>query len=103
MATEDPNNRNTRHPVSLFVGLGDHGDPPGRTRNISLSGLFVETPSRPPVGSDVQLWFVWGEDTFVGKAKVVRHANDGIGVAFVEPDTLFLGALAEILGIPALA
>jgi hypothetical protein len=103
MAIDDPNQRNARHSVSLFVGLGHDGKPPGRTRNISLSGLFVETPVRPPVGSSVDVWFVWGEDTFVGQAKVIRHADDGIGVAFLDPDALFLGALAEILGIPALA
>ncbi len=95
----DTNRLQQRHPVSLFVGMGSNGEPPGRTRNISLSGVFVETPSRPPVGSIVDIWFVWGEDTFVGKARVIRHAGDGIGITFVEPDTFFLGALAEILGI----
>ena len=100
MVRQQPDDRNVRHQVNLFVGLGTGGEPPGLTRNISLSGLFVQTPTRPPVGSTVDLWFVWGEDTFVGKARVIRHASDGIGVAFLEPDTLFLGALAEIVGLP---
>jgi hypothetical protein len=91
--------RKPRHPISLFVGLAADGDPPGRTRNISVSGLFLETGKRPPVGSLVDLWFVWGEDTFTGKARVIRHAQDGIGLAFVEPDKLFLDAIAEIVGI----
>ncbi len=91
--------RHLRQPVSLFVGLGRGDEKPARTRNISMSGLFLETEARPTVGSVVDVWFVWGEDTFIGKAKVIRHAADGIGVAFHEPDALFLGALAEILGI----
>lgn len=91
--------RHERHPVSLFVGLGSSGQAPGRTRNISLSGLFLETTERPPVGAVVDVWFVWGEDTYVGKASVVRHADDGLGLAYVEPDPLFLGALAEIVGV----
>ena len=72
---------------------------PGRTRNVSISGLFLETGERPGIESVVDLWFVWGDDTYVAKARVMRHAEDGIGVAFVEPDPLFLGALAEILGL----
>ncbi len=95
----DQTQRHLRQPVSLFVGLGHADQKPARTRNISMSGLFLETEARPSVGSIVDLWFVWGEDTFVGKAKVIRHAGDGIGVAFHEPDPLFLGALAEILGL----
>jgi len=90
-----------RTPVSLFVGLGQEGEPPGRTRNISLGGVFLETKKRPDVASLVDLWFVWGEETFVGKARVVHHADDGIGVAFVEPEPDFLKALAEILGLDA--
>ncbi len=95
----DRTQRHPRQSVSLFVGLGRGDEKPGHTRNISMSGLFLETPARPAVGSVVDLWFVWGEDTFVGKATVVRHAPDGVGLAFHEPDGLFLGALAEILGL----
>ncbi len=93
--------RHDRHPVSLFVGLGDTESTPARTRNLSVGGVFLETPSRPTVGEVVDLWFVWGEDTFVTKARVVHHAADGVGFSFVEPDPMFLGAIAEILGIPA--
>jgi hypothetical protein len=99
MPGEQTPQRYPRQPVSLFVGLGKTNEPPGRTRNMSMSGLFLETAARPAVESLVDLWFVWGEDTFVGKARVIRHAKDGVGLAFVEPDSLFLSALAEILGI----
>jgi hypothetical protein len=91
--------RLSRSPVSLFVGLGEPGEPPGRTRNISLGGVFLETKKRPELTTLVDLWFVWGEETFVGKARVVHHADDGIGVAFVDPEADFLKALAEILGL----
>lgn len=101
MAPDNASKREPRHPVSLFVGIGEDGQPPGRTRNISLSGLFLETDERPEIGSILNLWFVWGEDTFISDARVIRHADDGIGLAFVEPDGLFLGALAEILGMGA--
>ncbi len=91
--------RLSRSPVALFVVLGQEGEPPGRTRNISLGGVFLETKKRPEVGSVVDLRFVWGEETFVGKARVVHHADDGVGVAFIDPEADFLKALAEILGL----
>jgi hypothetical protein len=92
--------RYPRHPVSLFVGLGERQDQPGRSRNLSIGGLFLETGERPAVDTLVDLWFVWGEDTFVTKAKVIWHGDDGVGLSFVEPGTEVLGALAEILGMP---
>lgn len=95
--------RHPRHPVSLFVGLGEGEGHASRTRNVSIGGFFLETAARPAVGAVVDTWFVWGEETFVTKARVVWHAQDGIGLNFVEPDAGFLGALAEILGLPALA
>jgi hypothetical protein len=91
--------REPRHRVSLFVGLGTNHEPPGHTRDISLSGLFLETALRPAVGETVDMWFVWGEDTFTGKARVIRHAEDGIALAFIEPDPLFLEALSEIIDL----
>ncbi len=102
MSGDHPTQRQPRQQVSLLVTLGDGDEPPGRTRNISISGLFLETRRRPPVGEEVSLCFVWGEDTFVTRAQVIWHGDDGLGLKFVEPDTLFLGALAEILGLDAL-
>ena len=93
--------RHPRQPVSLFVGIGGDEHVPSRTRNMSISGLFLETDKRPDIDALVDLWFVWGDDTFVSKARVVRHATDGLGLTFVEPDGAFLSALAEILGIQA--
>src|SRR5262245_7735473 len=93
--------RQPRSSVSLFVGFGEGDQTPARTRNLSIGGVFLETATRPAVGEVVDLWFVWGEDTFIAKAKVVHHAVDGVGLSFVEPDTGFLGALAEILNLPA--
>ncbi len=86
--------------MSLFVGLGDEQQQPGRSRNLSVGGLFLETDQRPALDSLVNLWFVWGEDTFVTKARVIWHGDDGVGLNFVEPDGPVLNALAEILGLP---
>jgi hypothetical protein len=91
--------REPRQKIGLLVGIGGTASAAARTRDISLSGLFLETAERPPIGDLIDVWFVWGDDTFTGKAHVIRHADDGIGIAFVEPDNAFLGALAEVMGV----
>ena len=89
--------RAPRHTVTIFLTTGAEMAPFGRTRDISESGAFVETAERPAVGSTHELAIVWGEDTLVCTAKVVRHAADGVGVAFVNPEASFRAAVAEIL------
>lgn len=89
--------RPPRHRVSLFVSAGEEPVPFGRTRDLSVTGLFVETAERPPVALVVNLGLVWGEDGLVCAARVVRHANDGIGLSFLKPDAYFLRAISEIL------
>jgi hypothetical protein len=78
-----------RESIDLDV-LINHGlRPPicGRLRNISLSGLFVATPSaRPPLNAGVELVFVQQERGFVRihrlEATVTRRVEDGVGLMF---------------------
>jgi hypothetical protein len=87
-----------RYRVSLFVGSAEQDTVPfGRARNLSGSGIFLETAVRPEIGSTRELVFIWGDDTLTCKAKIVRHAADGIGLTFVDPDAGFLRASQEIL------
>ncbi len=86
-----------RYDVTLFICQGDEMKPFGRSRNVSVSGLFLETVERPPLGSLLTIALVWGEGTFTCQARVVRHAAEGVGLAFVDADPAFMGAVAEIL------
>ena len=89
--------RPQRHRVSLFVAAGDEPVPFGRTRDLSVTGVFVETEQRPEIERVVNLGLVWGEDSLICAARVVRHAADGIGLSFLKPDPFFLRAIVEIL------
>lgn len=86
-----------RYDITLFIGQGDEGIPLGHTRNLSLSGIFLETDARPPVDSVQEISLVWGEQTYVCRARIVRHADDGIGLTFLDPDQGFCWALDEII------
>jgi len=89
-----------RQPVTLFICRGEEMQPFGRSRDLSLSGLFLETRDRPPLGATPDIALVWGDGTFMCKTKVMRHADDGIGLQFIDPDPAFLGAVQEILNGP---
>lgn len=89
--------RPQRHCVNLFVSSGDEMLPFGRTRDLSVTGIFVETTTRPAIDSIVNIGLVWGDDSLVCAARVARHASEGIGLHFVNPDTFFLRAITEIL------
>lgn len=95
--------RATRQQVTLFIGgeLRDNGCPPvpfGRTRDLSLSGVYVVTDERPPVSEERQISLVWGDDAYSCRATVVRHGDDGIAFRFNEPGPGFMVALRDILG-----
>ena len=86
----------------LFIRLGDV--PVGRTRNLSETGIFLETDVRPAIGSQHELFLAWGSDFHSCSVRIIRHADDGIGLTFLEPDIGFKQAIAEILAdSPALA
>jgi hypothetical protein len=96
MATVAP-----RHRVTVFIGQGEEMLPFGRTRDLSTSGAFLETDQRPAVGTERDISVVWGKDTVICRAKVVRHDSEGIGVAFVNPPMPFQHVLNDIIdGVP---
>ncbi|MBI3179332.1 MAG: PilZ domain-containing protein [Deltaproteobacteria bacterium] len=86
-----------RYDVTLFICQGEQMTPLGRSRDVSESGLFLETAQRPTLGSLITIALVWGEGTFTCQARVARHADEGVGLSFVDPDPAFKGAIAEIL------
>ena len=98
----DPRDRRRpppRRAAALFVS-GASGDIPFcRTRDLSLTGLFLETNARPALGSVHEISLAWGDDLFTCRAKVVRHAADGVGICFVEADSLFNEAVQEIMDV----
>jgi len=88
-----------RFPVTLFIGNANDSIPLGRSRNVSLSGVFVETKTRPELNTTLEIWFVWGEEVCSCTARVVRHAEDGVGLTFIDPEALFIRALQEMTGL----
>ena len=89
--------RAPRYTVTVFLTAGEEMRPFGRTRDLSVTGAFVETSDRPPLGEVRELAIVWGEDTLVSSARIARHAADGVGVTFVDPPEAFQKAVSEIL------
>lgn len=85
--------KHERHPVHVDVTLNfqDKHASVTRTRDISDGGMFLEleNPSNYPMGEMVHIQyknpFRDNMDTHVD-AIVVRVADDGIGIAFVEID-----------------
>ena len=93
MATVRPTRQANRHAVNLLMRLGDL--PVGRSRDLSVAGVFLETGHRPPIGTSHPLTLAWGDFTVECVARVVRHDVDGIGVEFVTPDNEFKQAVIE--------
>jgi hypothetical protein len=58
----------------------DGRDDVSRVRNLSLGGVFVETPTSRGLGSTVKLEFLVQEGPFRADA-VVRRVEPGLGVA----------------------
>lgn len=89
--------RAPRHAVNLFVGYDIDTPPFGRTRDLSETGIFVETEDRPGIGSVVDIHMVWGDDNVSSQARVVRHDSSGIGLEFLSPNSWFSRCVEEIL------
>jgi len=88
----------SRYKIAIFIVDGGETVPFGVTRDLNRTGMFVQTKERPPIDALTTISFVWGEDTFSAQARVVRHEETGVGVAFIEPEEFFLQALDEIVG-----
>jgi Tfp pilus assembly protein PilZ len=77
--------QHTRYAVQLDVELIDgSGRHPGRTRDLSLGGVFVCTTERLPFGRDVAVSLLLPalKETTELAATVRWHTEDGVGLAF---------------------
>lgn len=95
--------RAPRHSVTLFIGGGPTDDgslpiPVGRTKDLSCSGIFLLTDARPPIGALRKISLVWGDDIYFARARVIRHADAGIGLSIVDAEPGFVVAVREIVG-----
>ena len=89
-----------REPVALdLVLLCDGARTPGRTRDLSLGGMFIETDRRLPFGTQVVLEVVVpGAPTPVTIDATVRWADaDGVGVQFAALRAVAVWALHQVL------
>ena len=85
-----------------MVARDQVGQPWGHARDISQSGMRLETQQRQGIGSVHTLIFVWDLTEHRARVEVVRHTEDGLAVRFVEPDPTFSAALHELTtGCPA--
>jgi PilZ domain len=76
-------------------------DDVSQVRNVSMGGLFIETPQARPSGTLTRLDFLVAEGQIRADA-VVRHARAGAGLglkftALTEPDRPRLAALVTRL------
>jgi len=97
--------RNTRSAprfrIALFLCASANQEPIGRTRDISLSGMFFLTANVPPVGSTIAVDFVWGEELYGLTGRVVRRDPDGVALQFDMLDASSEIALRDVLGSQA--
>lgn len=93
------NNRQAeRRRVALFIGGAASMPPLGRSRDISVSGAYVETGRALQIDSTHTVSIVWGDDVHYVQARVVRHDQEGMGITFLQPPAEFLRAVEDILG-----
>lgn len=91
-----------RMPLPLEVELRTRHDRLGRfpVRDIDMGGLFVETDAVELYPNDVvEVDFVPGDGRRpkAFRARVVRHASDGVGLMFLDYDQASLGALFDVM------
>ncbi|MDR2876901.1 MAG: PilZ domain-containing protein [Chromatiales bacterium] len=89
--------------IGLEVRIDMKGSLVGRfhTRDLDLGGLFVEAGDIELYPNDVVDLAFFEIDGLSGdrmfRAKVVRHASDGVGLMFYEHDEDSLGALRDLM------
>lgn len=102
--------RAARHPAE-FKLIYDDGESftAGRVRDVSETGLFLETAQPAPIGTVLTLFPVEAatQDIYEIRAEVVRHVPEnpdaselgGMGLRFVDPDEMRaqIDALIQIL------
>jgi hypothetical protein len=86
-----------RRPVVLLYGSSKDPRLFGKTRDLSKSGVFVETSLRPELESVLEISLAWRTDVWSCRARVARHAADGLGLVFIEPSPEFLRGVAVVM------
>lgn len=86
--------------VELAVGSTRWTD--AKTRDVGLGGVFIEIAgNQPVVGSDIDIFFLLRHTgtpaRYRLRARVVRRAEDGVGVTFRDFDTHAFRTLQEVL------
>lgn len=71
--------------------------PWGVVRDMSVTGFRIDTQHLLAVGTNVGLMLIWGDDEHESKARVVRHCEGGLAVAYVDPSTTFVNAISEAI------
>lgn len=99
---------NERKPLALHVVISypGLGLVCGRTRDVSLGGMFVETgqvilPRNQQVGLCFHLSMSGDDLLCVADARVVHNGTYGVGLGFRQMEKRIYEALRELLGRPA--
>ena len=91
--------RAPRVPVERPVEFVLDGGPSqtGTCRNVSATGLFVQSPSQPSVGALIEVTMWVGDGPLVLIGQVVWSAPHGFGVHLAEPDEQQEEALRSVM------
>lgn len=72
----------TRRRFFISLPFAANGRTLGNSRDVSLSGAFINTVLRPHLGTRHHIAMQFSDRTIDCQAQVVRHERDGIAVAF---------------------
>jgi len=92
-----------RFVVPTSVELAEDSASFGKIRNISVTGVFIETSQRVPRGYETEAFFRIGDVDWRVRMRVVRHAPDGMGMEFVDVGNEFLRAVMRLVANAPLA
>ena len=83
-------------PARLLVRCPHSRALAGHTRDVSSSGTFLETSSRPTVGSQHEITISVSERLIPAMVQVARHSTDGVGLTFMTPSSPLQDVLARL-------
>ena len=88
LGSDRPENRSiNRIPVRVAVSQKGRSAPLGRSRDVSMQGMFIETRQPFDVGTIVPLVIELDErNTLHVRCEVVRKTADGMGMRFRDLD-----------------
>ena len=91
--------RHPRYNVRLLIYEAGNSKALGLTRNVSITGIYLETNRRFSLGNEMELSFNWGDDTYSFRGRVARLDQDVCGIIFMNTDREFLHTVAEVMGL----